>query len=1346
VIIEGNTYNNVAGIGVWFYLSFYSDDVVVSGNSFIGSTSPLYGVYVQDRLTTGLEISDNEFYNPQEPIYIRGGLDWSITDNVIYGDGDAAHAGIYVLAGDGIIDGNTLIDADGGILIDGIRFGYTVNVSNNDISQSAGRTAPTAVGIWAEDCGSSMVYSEDNTISVMENAIVTDGCDLFDTGSELIAVAGSGGKLWTVGVNAAAYSPQTISISTGDTIRWRANEYYNNSGTSEQHDVVSNDSLFDSGLMNLGSTFTYTFINAGTYEYHCSVHTWMYGTVTVTDASTGAYDSVGINVVGSNDELTLDGTEASGFSTTVSQDGGMLTIQGDAIISGNSYGVFAEDTEVIVDGAHLISGANGSGMYITGTSSLDATDLDTSGKYGLNSDGVDFRWNGGVSDADTALIVDGGAEGSVENVTWSDASTQIDARDYTTVTSVGNTVDASKLLLASTAVIHEGNLLNLDITHKSNEPSDVGLMIQSTDGEQAAYVSPAYRQAFISADGDTSEWVNNELNPSDDAMPGVMSSDGAGEDFLATWDANYLHLALTGVDMGAADLQIYIDSSSGGDTTGQSWYVSHSLPFAADYVFWAEDGNDGNNGLKVNGFTGWTDVTASCSGLDSFIGYSNNTNTEVSIPWSCIGEPADTVRLIVIVQDESTGAIESVHPDQTVATGATGQTFSEEMTLMLGHSDLADGDSLQNHLLIYRSYVGSNTPTDAKEYDISVKVDAVCEEDWATVEDVSMATNVNLPIDIKRACPVITNLIDITVDEDSGLYTLSLLDKADDVQDEESTLTWSVSDDADPTNSPSMLLDSNLQGQDLLIEPDNDQFGTYTFHFEVEDSHGLKDTETIVFTVVNVNDAPIICNSERSDCMPVFADDGAGNLNVLDEGFGSVSKVLGSAANATGSYIIDMASNDMANEQPQVYTWGASIKADENISVDAYWVQKKYDTVAAMFAEVGGVMTAAGGWNDIAMSGDPDSITPNGSYVLPTLNDVSILTYLLAQNGCGSVWYQEYMDTSGNKVTAVRSDDGCDSSIDTTGKVYNGLNYTDFWMEAYGVDTEAGWDDWDTVFPDGFSTTSGYNPCPPYTVSVVNNELTISENQNWEKGGDCTIVLTLNDDGGYCQNTYLGRTTNVRASCVSYTWLIDYPVDHPVYGPITVTGCYNLYLGLASFVPEYYPNGQPTGMTQTICQAYGWVAENTAAEEYEVTFAVTPVNDAPEVVDWNANSASDDYAVIMDGNGDVPNFPWKVTLTEDDENTDNLTYDLSMMKHDNDHEDEDLVWSIVKADTCDYENYFSATINGDDIVFDLIKDATTNAPEWEVDYLNNGGKHQKVPLSGEFCPITLYLHDTATAP
>ena len=1352
-IIDGNEFINSETIDIWFSLNSYSDGVEITNNVMSGSSSPSYGVYTQDRTTSDLLIEGNTFSNSQEAIYMRGALDWTISDNTINGAGDASKAGIYVKDGYGVIDGNTLVDADGGILIDGVQYGYNANVTNNDLSQTPGRTAPAAVGIWAEDCGTSVVNTGGNSISVMENAFVTDGCDLVDSGSTLDAIGGSGGKVWTVQVNANAFSPSTSNIKEGDTIRWRANEYYNNSGTTEPHYVTSNatdvggNALWSSGgTMNLGSTFTKTFSTAGTYDYHCSVHNWMYGSIVVTSGSSAGFTSVGINVVGSNDEITLDGTSVSGFGTAVEQYGGALTLSGGALLSGGDYGVYAEDTDVVVNGAELIAGSSGSAMYVTGTSTFDATNMDTSGLYGLNTDAVDFRWNGGNSDADTALMADGGAEGSVENVTWPDVTTQIDAGSYVTVTSVGNTVDNQKLIVDATAVIHEGNLLDLDITHKGAATTDVGLLIQSTDGAQAAYVSPAYRAPYMNADGDMEEWYGNTKNPSDDAMPGVMSSNGSGEDFLTTWDANNLYMALTGVDMGSADLQIYIDSSTGGDTTGDSWYVSHSLPFAADYVFWAEDADSGNSGLKVNGFSGWSDVSSSCTGLSSSIGDSTDTDSEISIPWTCIGEPSSTVRMIVVVQDESTGAVSSVHPNQTIATGATGQTFTDELTLLMGHSDLAEGDDLTNHLLIYRSYVGSNSPSDAKTYDISVKVDAACAEDWGTITSVDMSVNVAESIDIKRACPVVTNLVDVTVDEDSGTYTLTLTDKADDVQDEESTLTWTVANDADPSKSPTMLLGSLLSGQTMTITPDNDQFGTYVFHFSVEDSHGLTDSETITFSVTNVNDAPIICNTERADCMPVFADDGDNNLNVLDEGFGSVSKVLGSAANATGSYVLDMASNDMANEQPQAYTWGASIKGDD-VTVDPYWVQKQYSSVTAMFDEIGEVMTAAGGWQDLAISGDPASITPNGTYTLPTLNDVSLLTYLLAQNGCGTVWYQEYMDSSGNKVTAVRSDDGpadCDSTIDTTGKVYSGLTYSDFWLEAYGVDVTSSVysDDWDDVFPDGFTTTSGYNPCPAYTVSVNNNELTITENAANELGGECTIVLSLNDDGGYCANTYLGRTTDAKSSCVSYTWLVDYPVNHPLYGPIVVTGCYNLYLGLSSFVPQYYPDGTPTGMSSPICLAYGWVAENTDAADYEVNFSVTPVNDAPEVLDWDRQEG----VVISDGNGEVPNFPWKVTLTEDDESVTNLTYDLSAMKHDNDHEDDDLEWTIVKADTCDYEDYFSATIVDDEISFDLIKDATTNAPEWEVDYLNNGGTHQKNPLSGEFCPITLYLHDTATAP
>ena len=206
-VIADNEFINSETIDIWFGLNSYSDGVEIRNNNSLVLQAQTYGVYTQDRTTTDLTIEGNTFANAQEAIYMRGALDWNIKDNVINGGGDSSKAGIYVKDGNGVIDGNTLVDADGGILIDGVRYGYTANVTNNDISQTAGRTAPAAIGIWAEDCGSSGVNTGGNDISIMENAIVTDGCDLVDSGSTLEAVGGSGGTVHTVQINANAYSP-----------------------------------------------------------------------------------------------------------------------------------------------------------------------------------------------------------------------------------------------------------------------------------------------------------------------------------------------------------------------------------------------------------------------------------------------------------------------------------------------------------------------------------------------------------------------------------------------------------------------------------------------------------------------------------------------------------------------------------------------------------------------------------------------------------------------------------------------------------------------------------------------------------------------------------------------------------------------------------------------------------------------------------------------------------------------------------------------------------------------------------------------------------------------------------
>ena len=80
------------------------------------------------------------------------------------------------------------------------------------------------------------------------------------------------------------------------------------------------------------------------------------------------------------------------------------------------------------------------------------------------------------------------------------------------------------------------------------------------------------------------------------------------------------------------------------------------------------------------------------------------------------------------------------------------------------------------------------------------------------------------------------------------------------MQDEESDLTWTMAEGTQVAFNNDDLLHSVINGQDVTITPNVDQFGTQVFSFEVTDSNGLSDTHNITFTVNNINDAPVICN------------------------------------------------------------------------------------------------------------------------------------------------------------------------------------------------------------------------------------------------------------------------------------------------------------------------------------------------------------------------------------------------------------------------------------------------------------------------------------------------------
>jgi plastocyanin len=78
------------------------------------------------------------------------------------------------------------------------------------------------------------------------------------------------------------FDPAQVTVEPGTTVTWVQNG--NNS-----HTTTSYDGLWDSGLLPGGSgqTFSYTFDEAGTYDYFCIPHEdlGMVGTVTVSGAA-----------------------------------------------------------------------------------------------------------------------------------------------------------------------------------------------------------------------------------------------------------------------------------------------------------------------------------------------------------------------------------------------------------------------------------------------------------------------------------------------------------------------------------------------------------------------------------------------------------------------------------------------------------------------------------------------------------------------------------------------------------------------------------------------------------------------------------------------------------------------------------------------------------------------------------------------------------------------------------------------------------------------------------------------------------------------------------------------------
>jgi plastocyanin len=104
---------------------------------------------------------------------------------------------------------------------------------------------------------------------------------VYATNFEVIIPQGAHNRLCATFHN--CYSPEEISIQTGDTITWPNED-------SEPHTVTSglpgkSDEYFDSGLYKPEESWVFTFNELGNFDYYCTIHPWMIGKVLVTGES-----------------------------------------------------------------------------------------------------------------------------------------------------------------------------------------------------------------------------------------------------------------------------------------------------------------------------------------------------------------------------------------------------------------------------------------------------------------------------------------------------------------------------------------------------------------------------------------------------------------------------------------------------------------------------------------------------------------------------------------------------------------------------------------------------------------------------------------------------------------------------------------------------------------------------------------------------------------------------------------------------------------------------------------------------------------------------------------------------
>ncbi len=107
-----------------------------------------------------------------------------------------------------------------------------------------------------------------------------------------------------VRIIATGFSPKTVTINQGDTIKWTNDDKIN-------HQLVANNGAFASAIIKPAGTYSFTFNTAGKINYHDALHPTLTGTITVKGPPPQVSLAVSVPIITYGDQTTISGAVSS---------------------------------------------------------------------------------------------------------------------------------------------------------------------------------------------------------------------------------------------------------------------------------------------------------------------------------------------------------------------------------------------------------------------------------------------------------------------------------------------------------------------------------------------------------------------------------------------------------------------------------------------------------------------------------------------------------------------------------------------------------------------------------------------------------------------------------------------------------------------------------------------------------------------------------------------------------------------------------------------------------------------------------------------------------------------------